>query len=141
MNSVNIEIERTKKRLFIQRLENELNDEDADKDDEHYKKIKQIYEKLTSKTTNLNLDQLLTKAGDDVYNKKWNRLPDYHKLQKIKEYLDEKYKNTTERKEIEETLKKRIADGTLNSVKFVDYDNVECKIKKITLSKKDHLIY
>ena len=133
MNSINIEIERIKKKFFIQRLENEL--KDLDESDPRHEYIKKIYDELTN--TNNDLGKILDDASNNVYTKKWNRLPNYHKLQKIKEYLDETYKNNPKRNDIEKLLTDRIKDGKLNSCKFVDYDSVAFKINKITLSKTE----
>lgn len=86
---------------------------------------------------NNSLDTAVTNASATICTKKWNRLPDYYKILKIKEYMEEKYNSEPKRKEIEAMLIKRINDGELNTCKIVTYDTDECKIKKIMLSKKE----
>jgi DNA repair ATPase RecN len=133
MNSINIEIERIKKKFFIQRLKSEL--EELNENDPRYDYISKIYNELTSSSNDLN--KMLDEASNNVYTKKWNRMPNYHKMQKIREYLDETRKYDPKRNEIEKLLMERIKDGKLNSCKFVDYDSTTFKIKKITLSKTE----
>lgn len=133
MNSINIEIERIKKKFFIRRLLNEMND--IDETTQRYDYIKKIHDELTE-TTN-NLGTILEEASNNVYTKKWNRMPNYHKIQKIREYMDDKYKNNPKRDTIEGKLIELVNDGKLNSCKFVNYDNEEFKILKITLSKTE----
>lgn len=133
MNSINIEIERTKKKFFIQRLQREI--DDLEEDDPRRDYLNTIHIELTGKHNDLGT--LLDDASLNVYTKKWNKLPNYHKVQKVKEYMDEKYKNDPKRAEIEKLLNTRIKEGKLNSCKFVDYDSTKLKIIKITLSKSE----
>jgi hypothetical protein len=133
MNSINIEIERIKKKFFIQRLQNEL--DVLDESDPKYDYIKKIHNELTQVSNNLGT--LLDEASNNVYTKKWNRMPNYHKMQKIREYLDETHKDDPKRDDIEKMLMERIKDGKLNSCKFVDYNTSTFKIAKITLSKTE----
>jgi hypothetical protein len=133
MNSINIELERAKKKFFIQRLQYEL--DDLDPEDQRYEIIKKIYDELTAKTQDL--DSLFDAANNNVYSKKWNRLPQYHKIQKIKEYLNSKYENIEERIKIETILNNKLKDGKLNSCKIVDYDTETFVIKKITFTKNE----
>lgn len=133
MNSINIEIERIKKKFFIQRLQNEL--DVLEESNPKYDYIKKIYSELTQVSNNLGT--LLDEASNNVYTKKWNRMPNYHKMQKIREYLDETHKDDPKRDEIEKMLMERIKDGKLNSCKFVEYDTTTFKIAKITLSKTE----
>ena len=142
MNSMNIEIERIKKKFFIQRILNEINDiketNDKYETDPVYVERMDIYKKITQENTE-SLNQILTTASENVYAKKWNKLPDYHKIQKIKEYINVKYEDEPEKKEeIEELLIEKVKSGDLNSCKFVDYDNTTYKINKITIAKKNY---
>jgi len=81
-----------------------------------------------------NLDNILTKSGDSMFLKKWNRMSDYHKLQKIKEFVQEKHNSD---KNIEEKLIKYLNDGLLKSCKQVQYDNIKQHITKIIISKNE----
>ena len=76
---------------------------------------------------------MLDSANDNVYTKKWNRLPIYHRLQKLRQYMDEKYKDNEKRQDIESKLTKMINDGELKSCKQIQYDSEICKIIKIVL--------
>lgn len=143
MSTINVELERVKKILFIQRIKDEIDDIDEMKNDgeideditNRYDIISKIYYNLTQ--TQKNLSTLLEDAYNNVYMKKWNRLPNYHKIQKIKEYLNEKYKNDDKKTDIEKKLIDLVQDGKLNTCKIVDYDSENKKINKITLSKKE----
>ncbi len=132
MNSINIEIERIKKKLFIERLHNELSaiTENSDR----YKYLNRILTDLT-KTNDLNT--FLSKASDDVFAKKWNKLPNYHKIQKINEYVDSICDNEYEGKWLKDKLSALVNAGKLNTCKLVVYDDVRRCITKIMLSKTE----
>lgn len=133
MNSINIEIERGKKRFFIRRLENELST--LDESNARYTYLHKIHAELMKAP--VGLDKMLEQASAQVYTKKWNRMPNYHKIQKIKEYLDEKYGNSPNRIGIERLLIDKLTNGLLNSCKNVEYDTNISKISKIKLSKTE----
>ena len=134
MNSINIELERTKKKFFIRRLQNEL--DDTDKSSERYKYLKSIHTSLTATKEN-ELNMLLEQAKNAEYSRKWNRLPQYHKCQKIREYVARVYDSKPEKYEIEKKLLQYVYDDTLNSCKQVDYDTEKQSIRKIKLSKTE----
>lgn len=136
MNSINIEIERTKMKLFKERVQNEM--DTLKHDDPRYTKLDDIMKIIT--THDSNLDDVLATALHDVYGKKWNRLPNYHKIQKIKEFLEEKYHSDIEKKNtLEKRLINLVDDGKLSSCKSVEYDNENMKINKIIISKTEIL--
>jgi hypothetical protein len=135
MNSINIEVERAKKRFFVQRLQNEMTT--LDKTTLRYKQLKDIYDKLTEEGTNL--ENVLMMASELAYAKKWTRITQYHKIQKIKEYVKEKIVDETERNKKEAELLSMVLNGKLNSSKNVIYDDKECKITKIILSKTESI--
>lgn len=128
---MNIELEHIRKVFFIQRVKNEL--ESIDQSCARYDFLKNIYDQLTS--VDVTLGEVLTKASANVYSKKWNRLPEYHRKQKIHEYVIEKYKNNS--KEIEDKLLNYLNVGLLDKCKHVKYNNIEMKIEKITISKDE----
>lgn len=130
MASINIELERIKKHLFVQRLQNEMSD--IEKDSARYKLLAGIYDTLMLKENTL--ETALAAANDLAYTHKWARLSPYHREQKIKEYIKEK--NILER---EEEIMQLFKDGKLNPSKTVIYDEKQCKITKIILSKSDIL--
>lgn len=133
MNSINIEIERVKKSFFIQRLTNEL--ETLEKDTPKHQMISKIHTEITQNTNKL--DDTMGKVEASIYTKKWVRLPEYYKIKKITEYMNEKHKDNPERKTIEDKLIQLVKDGKLNSCKFVKYDTEKCQIEKIILSKSE----
>jgi len=144
MTSINIELERIKKSFFIQRLKDEIEEIDNMDEDELDENTKAKYELIMRVHTDLtqtqkNLSTLLEDAYNNVYTKKWNKLPNYHKVQKIKEYLNEKYKSEPEskKKEIEQKLISLVQEGKLNSCRLVDYDTINKKINKVTLTKTE----
>lgn len=137
MNSINIEIERIKKKLFIDRVKNELDSlGDGHTDIERYTYIRKVYAELT-RTDECNLETFVDNMTSNVYTKKWNRIPIYHQIQKIREYVSEKYDSNDKRNEIETKLVKMANDGMLKSCKNVTYDNITFKIKKIMVSKNE----
>jgi len=133
MNSINIEIERIKKKFFIQRLQNEIMT--LEQTNPRYTYLKNIYDELMN--SKKGLESMFDETSNDVYTKKWNRIPNYHKIQKLKEYLTNKYPSEVERNKIELLLLKKINDGTLNSCKYVLYDTKTFQITKIMLSKNE----
>jgi DNA-binding ferritin-like protein len=91
-------------------------------------KIKKDY-KEKNKTLNDELDELTRM----VYKKPWNRLPEYHKVSKIKEYVKRLTDNKKVIKELEIKLTIMVEDKKLNTKKHVEYDHKECIIKKINI--------
>lgn len=143
MNSINIELERTKKILFIERLHNEIEFLEEKYDIEpdsktsgipRYDFLMNIYKELMD-DKKTSLDGMFDAMNDGMYKKKWNRLPTFHKLRKIKEYLDSRDYDEIKKKEIYNEIKKKIEAGEMNTCKSVIYDTVECKIMKIIVSK------
>jgi hypothetical protein len=127
---MNSEIDNSKKNLFVERLQHEMND--VEKTTERYEYLKEINDKIF--TENKKLDDILVEANNSVYLKKWNRLPIFHKIHKIQEYIDEKYDGD---KKLKEKLVQMIKDDKLNSCKSIKYDSVTQKITKIIVSKSE----
>lgn len=131
MCSVNVEIEKIKKQLFIERIQNEM--EDLSEDTTRYTFLSSILKNIP------NDDNILEKTLESVYHntfkKTWSKLPSYHKFQKVKEYLDSKKLSQLERKKLEDKIILKINDKTLNTCKYVTYDTNTCKITKIILDK------
>lgn len=135
MNSITVEIERAKKKFFVQRLQNEL--ATLDQSTSRYKQLQEILTTLTKESNDL--ESVLSMASDKAYAKKWARLSRYHKIQKISEYLREKITDETERKKVESNVLRLLDDGKMNTSKEVIYDDEQCKITKIMLSKKEFI--
>lgn len=135
MNSINVEIERARKKFFIQRLQCELNT--MDKSNPRYAQLNEIYKTLTKETDELAMT--LTIATDKAYAKKWSRLSRFHKISKITEYLTSKFPDEEVRKEKETKILELLEEGKLNSSKSVEYDDVNCQINKIIISSKESI--
>lgn len=128
---MNTEVERIKKMFFLQRIKNEL---DTLKDsDPRYDYLKNINDQIMA--TNTKLDDFLIKASNGVYTRDWYRLPDYHKKQKIHEYIFNKYdKDPTT---IENKLLDYLKEGKLDKCKQVTYNTKTMKIEKIVISRTE----
>ncbi len=66
-----------------------------------------------------------------VYRKTWNRLPNFHKVVKIKEYIKELVNDEKTQNEIVKLLSKYVEEKKINTKKFVDYDSKDCKIVEL----------
>lgn len=95
---------------------------------------------------NINKDDKIVKPDVDVkqkrkdmfseidkytYKKQWNKLTNFHKLVKIKEFITENYEANNFRDEILAKLTLRIDDNTFNTKKYVIYDPNAEKILSI----------
>ena len=132
LNSISIELEKIKKKFFLERIQEELNSIETGSD-------RHIY--LTDILQQIPLDECdLTKTLDlmyqNSYKKPWSRLPMHHKILKLREYLDEKNIVGQERSQLNEIIKTKLADNTLNTCKFVSYDITTCKITKLIIDKQ-----
>lgn len=67
-----------------------------------------------------------------VFQKSWNKLPDYHKMEKIKEYVTNLINDKKQQKTIITDLNNLIISKKLG-VKIVDYDSTNCVIKSISI--------
>jgi len=97
MHSIHKEIEIVKRDLFTKRLKNELDTIDVNSDRHAYLKV--IYDKILTDNDDRNLDHVLEQSSDSMFLKKWNRMSDFHKLKKIEEFVQEKYKSDGKIKE------------------------------------------
>lgn len=132
MSSVNVEIEKTKTKFFINRIKREL--ATLNEDDKQH-------EFLTSILQNLPIeDNELSKVLETVYinsfKKPWGKLQMYHKLQKIREFLDSKKLTSVERKKIEDKITKKMDDKE-TAAKYITYDPEERTITKLVIDGKE----
>lgn len=130
MKSMNKELDIAKKNLFVKRIQCEL--DDVNETTERYTYLKDIYDKVFMNSKKL--DDVLLVANNSMFMKKWNRLPTFHKIQKVKEYIDEKHDGN---EKLKTKLIQMVNDEKLSSCKFVKYDNNEQKITKIIISKNE----
>jgi hypothetical protein len=73
-----------------------------------------------------------------IYKKQWNRLLPFHKIIKLKEYLNENIQNEILRNELIEKISKCTQDGKMNTKKSVIYDPNTEKILSIPCLIIDH---
>lgn len=121
MSTIYNELDEATKSLYIKRIDNEL--DDLDENDERYIKLCQIKEKLiTPKVSTFNAT--LNQININAFQKSWNHLHNFHKLVKIKEYIEEEYHDydTGLQKKIEKCLVDAVESGELNSNRLVTYD-------------------
>ncbi len=73
-------------------------------------------------------DNIFKEFDKYTYKKQWNRLLSFHKIQKIKEYMDANIENEKMRTEIIETMTNLVSEGKINTKKYVIYDRSAEKI-------------
>lgn len=107
-----------------------ISDEDVKKRIDCIKSIVNNLQLIQKKPT---VADLFTEIDKHIYKKPWNRLQSFHKIIKIKEYIDTKFGNGTLQNAIILELNKHINDGKLNTKKSVDYDKDLEKIISIPI--------
>jgi hypothetical protein len=130
MSSIHNEIDHAKKILLITRINNEMNN--LDKTDKKYKLFTNILASLTNvKISSLN--ETIEKINVNMYQKSWNKLHNFHKIIKIKEFIRKNFndKNIEFQQNLECKLCDAVKAGQLNSAKLVTYDKSKSEIIKI----------
>ncbi len=86
------------------------------------------------------LNNMLNEVEKYMYKKEWPKLPITHKITKVKEYIEEKYKDKDKniRRKLIKDLGKYITDNKLKTAKYVIYDLKEEKIISIPALVYDH---
>jgi cell division protein FtsX len=121
-------------------VKNEL--DDIRQNDETYQKneryiyLKKIHDDLEKNNVDSSIEKF-KEINDAAYMKKWNKLSTFHKIHKIREYLDIKIPDEKKRNEVMKTIEDAINEGKLCSCKDVTYDQSERVIKKIIISKNN----
>lgn len=133
MTSTIYDVEKTRLEMFVDRINREI--KDIDKDSERYKYLMNVLEGLPRDNSE-NLTTVLEKVSSSVYGKEWRKLPEFHKIQKIKQYLSEKY-GDEDYTEIEKKIIKLVSEKKLGTAKCVEYDTKTMSIKKIIVSKEE----
>jgi len=67
-------------------------------------------------------ETMIKEMSQYVYRKQWNKLHEFHKIVKIKEYVKEHVKDPQMQNEITEKLVEHISNGMINTKKYVVYD-------------------
>lgn len=75
--------------------------------------------------------QMINEMEKYIYKKQWNKLTPFHKIVKVKEYIEEHYSEHSLKKSIIGNLVDFIEAGKLNTKKFVIYNPNEEKILKL----------
>jgi len=135
-------------------MDSESDDEELDTDEENnknwtenrindLKKIIKLEEGVISdgkesyKKTNKTLQDDLDEMNNIIFKMAWNRLPVYHKIVKIEEYIKELIPNAKLQKEVTEKLVDLVNKKKLNTKKYVNYNSLDCKIIDINILKYD----
>lgn len=98
---------------------------------------KMILEKLTNQTTKQHdsvqqqKDNIFKEIDKYTYRKQWNKLMPFHKIVKLKEFINENVKDSKMQTELIEKLSKYAEEGRINTKKFIIYDPNAEKILSI----------
>lgn len=95
--------------------------------------INQCTDKMKSSEPKKSLSDDLTEVNNLIYKKAWNRLPNFHKSIKMKEYVQALIKDIKLQKRIINSLTKLINENKLVSPSVVTYDSVNCTIRSIAI--------
>lgn len=150
MSGITNELDNLAKSLKLYRFKGELNFYQSQNDNKYSDKINQLIKIIDNLedsqcTEDISRNKILN-VFDEInkmtYMKPWKKLPDFHKNVKIKEYLDEKYKdNKNDRNTIEGLLTVAIENKELNKDEYVTYDISLCKITDIPVLKKNENLF
>lgn len=134
---------------FAKELENlKLSDDTKNEDNDNVKRIETLEQiinfyknglKMTESTykeKNKTLQEDLNEINKIVFKKSWNRLPEYHKIIKMEEYIEKLIIDKKLRDQVITELTTLIDNKKLTG-KYVDYDSNECVIKSILALKYD----
>ena len=141
MATISNELENLAKSFKIYRFSTELgNLKENNDDDAKIEKISKILNSLNdipdSITVTNKIHSAFSEIDKQVYKKPWSKLPDFHRIIKMKEYISENY---PEDKSMQELLLDSINKHKLNTDKTVIYDQIRCKIVSIpALVKEDN---
>ena len=116
------------------RFTNELEYLKKNKPDE-ISKIENIQTFLDTSKTSIpkkenKMDKLFDEIDKRAFNKPWNKLTSYHKLIKLKDYIQESF-DANKAQELIKTVTLQLEEGKLSSCKDVIYDQSTEKIKNI----------
>ena len=81
---------------------------------------------------NNKLNDYFDKITNNCYKKQWSKLQDFHKKEKIIEYIQNQQISEKEKNKLKKTLIFKLENSDLPT-KYVDYDSKECKINLIKL--------
>lgn len=143
--TVSSEIDKIKKDLLRARFENEINfliNEDEDKNEERIKQLKEVItivtkDKLIKVSSVKTMQDTFKDIEKYVYMQPWNKLQNFHKITKIKEFVKKTYNDENVAKKIEKLLVDAVEEKLLNTAKTVIYNQKEGQIESIPVLKQD----
>lgn len=97
-------------------------------------------EEVFKRTKKNNVKDMFIEIDKYIYKKPWSRLTNFHKINRITEFVNDNIDET--RKEyILNELVTMVNDKKLNTKNKVDYDSQNCKIIKIKVLKEKDGVY
>lgn len=132
MGSVNVEIEKTKTKFFIDRIKRER--ATLNECDQQHVFLSSILQNLPVETDELS--KVLEAAYENAFKKPWGKMQQYHKLQKLRDFLSSKKLTVQERTKIENKVLKKIEDKETAS-KYITYDSDKCAITRLLIDDKE----
>lgn len=141
MQSITNEINDIIKNNIIYRFENELVDTVDNNKKNIINNILSILQNKTDKiekNTKTKLDNIFLDLDKKIYSQPWNKIQQNYKENKLIEYIDENYNDNPNKLLIKEFLLNLLETGKLKTIKDIEYDQKEAKIKcihRMTLDK------
>jgi hypothetical protein len=140
--SISNELDNLAKLFKIHRLNNELNyyknNNNNEADTEKIEHLTKTVQTLENEKYNIKnkIQNAFEEIDKMVYKCCWKKLPEFHKTLKLKEYLDDKYSDRQQDREIiEKILLSAIKNKSINNNDCVTYDPAICKITDIPVLK------
>lgn len=143
--SLNItnELDELVKSLKLYHFKNELNfnlSQNNDKNQDNINLLTKIInnlEKIELVDNKNKIQETFNEIDKMVYKRPWKKIPNFHKTVKIKEYLNENYKDKKIYDTIEKILLDAIDNKNYNKFELITYDQVLCKITAIPMLKQN----
>ena len=143
-------IEDIQRKIKIKHLQELIKKLNSDNNDFHIKDLQKIVKILKERSTQqndyqqlspsknvdnnkINSNKLFDNIDQYMFNKPWNRLPEVHKLMKIKEYVNKSliiYENEKKEKLINQMFT-AVKQKKLTRKGSVNYDSINCRIISI----------
>lgn len=126
-------------KLSLQKYKNEINSISDDKDVPWVKERLTLLHTVikhmsTPKKTETEPD-IYEEIENQMFKKSWNRLPEVHKIMKVREFLNKNIKKASQRKQYEQKIREAIINKKLNSKKEVEYNSDIGQIVSIKVLK------
>ena len=93
-----------------------------------------VHKELTNKSTDIK--NYFNDIDKHIYTKPWSKLPVFHKVEKMKEYINETVEKNYEHKEkLIKELTDLLMGKKFTAKKYIDYDQEKCKIVSFSALK------